>query len=138
MFEKHELKIEYMRGQGPGGQKKNKTASACKITHLATMVSGYADERSQSHSRKAAMAALVAKITAKSNGENAANKKADRDRKIRETVRVRTYHQCDGYVLDHTTRIRKKFSDVVARGDIQEFLEARLKDVQVDNEGLIF
>jgi len=84
------------------------------------------------------MAALIAKITAKANGENAATKKADRDRKIREAVRVRTYHQCDGYVIDHATRIRKKFSDVVGKGDIQEFLEARLKDVQVDNEGLIF
>ena len=128
MFERHEIRIECMRGRGPGGQKKNKTASACRITHLATMVSGYADERSQSHSRKAAMAALVAKITAKANGENAANKKADRDRKIREAVRVRTYHQCDGYVLDHATRIRNKFADVVSKGDIQEFLEARLKN----------
>ena len=84
------------------------------------------------------MAALTDKLAAKSNGENAAAKKADRDRKIREAVRVRTYHQCDGYVIDHTTRIRKKFSDVVGKGDIQDFLQARLKDVQVDNEGLIF
>ena len=134
MFEKSEIKIEYMRGQGPGGQKKNKTASACRITHLATGISGYADERSQSHSRKAAMQALTDKLDAKSNGENAAAKKADRDRKIREEVRVRTYHQCDGYVIDHTTRIRKKFADVVSKGGIQEFLQARLRDVQVDNE----
>ena len=134
MFEKSEIKIEYMRGQGPGGQKKNKTASACRITHLATGVSGYADERSQSHSRKAAMAALVAKITAKAKGASDADKKAERDRRISEAVRVRTYHQCDGYVIDHATRIRKKFSDVVGKGDIQEFLEARLKDVQVDSE----
>jgi len=134
MFEKSEIKIEYKRGSGPGGQKKNKTASACRITHLATGVSGYADERSQSHSRKAAMQALTDKLAAKANGENAATKKADRDRKIREAVRVRTYHQCDGYALDHATRIRKKFSDVVANGDIQEFLRARLRDVQVDNE----
>ena len=128
MFEKSEIKIEYMRGQGPGGQKKNKTASACRITHLATGVSGYADERSQSHSRKAAMAALTDKLAAEAKGASDAAKKADRDRKIREAVRVRTYHQCDGYVIDHATRIRKKFSDVVAKGDIQEFLQARLRN----------
>ena len=128
MFEKHEIRIEYMRGSGPGGQKKNKTASACRITHLATGISGYADERSQSHSRKAAMAALTDKLDAKSNGESAAAKKSERNRKIREAVRVRTYHQCDSYVLDHATRIRKKFEDVVSKGDIQEFLEARLRN----------
>lgn len=134
MFEKHEITVEYMRGRGPGGQHRNKTNSACRITHIATGVAGYADERSQSHSRKAAMEALTDKLDAKAKGASDAAKKADRDRKIREAVRVRTYHQCDGYVLDHTTRIRKKFSDVVAKGDIQEFLEARLKDVQVDSE----
>ena len=128
MFEKSEIKIEYKRGSGPGGQKKNKTASACRITHLATGVSGYADERSQSHSRKAAMQALTDKLDAKAKGASDAAKKADWGRKIREAVRVRTYHQCDGYVLDHATRIRNKFADVVSKGDIQEFLEARLKN----------
>ena len=43
-----DFKIEFMRGSGPGGQKRNKTESAVRMTHKASGATAYScDERSQ-------------------------------------------------------------------------------------------
>lgn len=50
-----DLRIEYYRGTGNGGQKRNKTSSACRITHVESGAVGTAQEhRSQSMNREAA------------------------------------------------------------------------------------
>jgi hypothetical protein len=47
------------RGPGPGGQKRNKTSSAVRVTHTPTGVTGSAHEmRSQQQNRKAAVERL--------------------------------------------------------------------------------
>ncbi len=38
---KDDLKIEFYRGSGPGGQHRNKTSSACRITHKITGISAH-------------------------------------------------------------------------------------------------
>lgn len=53
-FNKSDCKVETMRGTGPGGQHRNKTDSAVRITHLPTGVSAYCDERSQAVSKRKA------------------------------------------------------------------------------------
>lgn len=43
-----DCKFDFYRGSGPGGQKKNKTSSACRCTHVASGAVGTAeDSRSQ-------------------------------------------------------------------------------------------
>lgn len=50
---------EAFRGPGPGGQKRNKTSSAIRITHEATGLSSIAtDTRSQAKNRQLALARL--------------------------------------------------------------------------------
>jgi hypothetical protein len=50
---------EAFRGPGPGGQKRNKTSSAIRITHLATGLSANAKEsRSQTENRRKALLRL--------------------------------------------------------------------------------
>ncbi len=57
---KADFRLEFMRAGGKGGQKQNKTSSACRITHLASGAVGVArDERSQSQNRKLAFQRLV-------------------------------------------------------------------------------
>lgn len=52
---KKDFRVEYLRGSGKGGQKKNKTSSACRITHPESSAMGYAeDTRSQSQNRELA------------------------------------------------------------------------------------
>lgn len=43
---------EYMRGTGPGGQKRNKTESKVRCTHRASGASGDSDETRSQHQNK--------------------------------------------------------------------------------------
>jgi hypothetical protein len=54
---------EAYRGSGPGGQKRNKTSSAIRITHLPTKIQAIAEEsRSQAENRMRAMRRLRHKL----------------------------------------------------------------------------
>jgi hypothetical protein len=54
---------EAYRGSGPGGQKRNKTSSAIRITHLPTHIQAIAEEsRSQAENRMRAMRRLRHKL----------------------------------------------------------------------------
>ena len=60
ILDKNDLSVEYYRGSGAGGQKRNKTSSACRITHKASGATGQAqDERSQTQNKKLALQRLV-------------------------------------------------------------------------------
>jgi len=52
---KKDFRLDYYRGSGKGGQHRNKTSSACRITHLETgFCATSEDERSQHQNRKLA------------------------------------------------------------------------------------
>src|SRR5512143_4078881 len=54
-----ECRVETYRASGPGGQKRNKTSSAVRITHLASGASAIGTEsRSQHDNRRKALARL--------------------------------------------------------------------------------
>lgn len=113
-----DLKIEYMRGSGPGGQHRNKTESACRITHIPSGIQAYADERSQKHSLKSAMQELESRIADAKSGVKAAAKKARRDEAIKPSATVRTYNMSRGVVKDHRTGKTASVKDVLGKGMI--------------------
>ncbi len=113
-----DLKIEYMRGTGPGGQHRNKTESACRITHLPTGISAYADERSQHHSRKLAMKTLENRLKKAKEDKKAAAKKSRRDAAIHDRTIIRTYHFLRGTVKDHRNGKTASLKDVLEKGRI--------------------
>lgn len=113
---KKDLKIEYMRGTGPGGQHRNKTDSACRITHIPTGISAYADERSQHHSRKKAMAELEQRIRQAKLDKQAEAKKTRRDHAIHNTERIRTYDFSRGVVTDHRTGKTASLKNILEKG----------------------
>lgn len=56
-----DLLLEFFRAGGKGGQKQNKTSSACRITHIPSGATGESrDQREQTQNRKLALERLVA------------------------------------------------------------------------------
>jgi len=52
---KKDFRYDYVRGRGKGGQKKNKTCSAVRCTHIASKAAAWCENgRSQLHNKRAA------------------------------------------------------------------------------------
>lgn len=119
-----DLRIEFYRGSGKGGQHRNKTDSACRITHIETGVSAQAeDERSQHMNRRLAFRRLAAKLVPMMKAEITKNDvKAKRS-----TERVRTYHAVRGTVKDDRVPDKVFDYDETMDGDLAPIIEAILE-----------
>ena len=113
---KKDCKIEKMRGQGPGGQHRNKTDSAVRITHIPTGISAYSDERSQKNSLKNAWKELEKRLLNIQKDKVAENKKKKRDHAIHNTPTIRTYDYSRGIVKDHRTKKTASLKNVLEKG----------------------
>lgn len=47
-----DFKVDYVRGSGKGGQARNKTSNACRITHIRSGAQGYAEDTRSQHQNK--------------------------------------------------------------------------------------
>ena len=113
-----DIKIETMRGTGPGGQHRNKTNSAVRATHIPTGISAYADERSQKHSKRLAIKDLKKKIKEVCENKKAIKKKENRDDKIHNTPIIRTYNFPRNEVKDHRTKKKASIKEILDKGNL--------------------
>jgi len=123
-----DLKIEFARSSGPGGQNVNKRETAVRIVHIPTGISVHASgERSQEQNREQAMSILRAKIFKKAEEE----KKSLEDSMKLKNTEIEWGNQIRSYVLhpykmvkDHRTEAETSNVDGVLDGEIDIFLEA--------------
>jgi peptide chain release factor 2 len=126
-----DLKVDTYRSSGAGGQHVNKTSSAVRITHLPTgIVVQCQNERSQIQNRATAMKMLISKLTEekiKKQEEELARLHGDLQ-EIGWGSQIRSYvfHPYT-MVKDHRTNVEKGNVNAVMDGDIDEFINAYLK-----------
>lgn len=116
MIPKNELKIEYTKGKGPGGQNKNKVHSCVKLTHIPTGITVRIDGRDRGQNYKVALKELEKRLEQSKLDEKAKERKARRDRAIKNEETIRTYDFKSGTVKDHRTGKTASIKDVLIKG----------------------
>lgn len=126
-----DLKIDYYRAGGHGGQSVNTTDSAVRITHLPTGVTvAIQNERSQIQNKAVAMAILTAKLLELQVAQQASDLnhlKAGESASWGAQIRNYVLHP---YTLVKDTRTKHQESDAqkVLDGEIGGFIQAYLKN----------
>jgi peptide chain release factor 2 len=127
-----DLKIEFSKSGGPGGQNVNKRETAVRIIHIPTNISVHVTtERSQEQNRAQAMEILRGKLY-KKNEEDELKKKAGlsptKGTDIEWGSQIRSY-VLNPYKMIKDNRTGVETSDVdsvLLDGDIDEFIEAEM------------
>ena len=125
-----DLKTDVYRSSGAGGQHVNKTESAVRITHMPTgIVVACQAERSQHKNRDKAMKMLKAKLyELEVNKRNAAAKVLEESKSdVSWGNQIRSYVLDQSRIKDLRTNVEVGNTTAVLDGDLDQFLEASLK-----------
>jgi peptide chain release factor 1 len=118
MLPKADVKLEFTKGKGPGGQHKNKVETMVRATHVPTGIVVTVDGRHRHRNIKQALAELERRIRESKLSQQAAHKKANRDAKIHDRTVVRTYDYSRGVVKDHRTGKTASLKQIVGKGKL--------------------
>ena len=126
-----DLKVDTYRSSGAGGQHVNKTSSAVRITHIPTgIVVQCQNERSQIQNRATAMKMLTSRLVEEKikqqEAEIARLQGEQQDIGWGSQIRSYVFHPYT-LVKDHRTNFEKGNVGAVMDGEIDEFINAWLK-----------
>lgn len=125
-----DLRVDVYRASGAGGQHVNRTESAVRITHLPTnTVVQCQSDRSQHKNRDHAMKQLKAKLyeLEMMKRNSAAQLIEDSKADIGWGSQIRSYVLDQSRIKDLRTGIENSSCQAVLDGDLDEFIEASLK-----------
>lgn len=125
-----DVRVEFSRSSGPGGQNVNKRETAVRVVHIPTGLAVHVEtERSQEQNRQRALEILKGKLYKKQEDER---KSAESGMYISKTTEIEWGNQIRSYVLhpykmvkDHRTGVETSNIDAILEdGEIDDFIEA--------------
>jgi peptide chain release factor 1 len=126
-----DLKVDFFRAGGHGGQNVNKVSSAVRITHEPTgLVVVCQDERSQLKNREKAMKILRARLAALEKEKRDSEIESQRRRQIgsgERSEKIRTYNYPQNRITDHRCGLSLHNLQNVLEGDMDELVAAMEK-----------
>ena len=123
-----EVKVEFFRSSGPGGQNVNKVETAVRLIHIPTgVVVTCQEERSQHKNREKAMTILKTRLVDARRQEEEKKMSAERKSQIGTADRsekVRTYNFPQDRITDH--RINETWHNIaqILEGNMEAIVEA--------------
>ncbi len=133
-----EIKIDFYRASGPGGQYVNTRDTAVRITHLLTgLVVTSQTERSQLQNKENALSILAARLLEKKQTEEMAKMGGERKAQIHAAKRaekIRTYNFPQDRITDH--RIKKKWHNLedILNGEMDKMIKTLQKNFNIKNK----
>ena len=125
-----DVKFEFARSSGPGGQNVNKRETAVRAVHIPTNISVHVEEeRTQERNRQKALEILAGKLYHKIEEDR---KREIAGLSISKTTQIEWGSQIRSYVLhpykmvkDHRTNVEIRDTEAVLEdGELDEFIEA--------------
>lgn len=127
-----DLKYEFMRAGGAGGQHVNKTESACRVTHIPSGLQVHiSDSREQHINKLRAVSILKTKLNELKKNEFLSKIQSDRKNQTGTgnlSEKIRTYNYPDSRVTDH--RLGETFNGInkMMEGNLLNEIIAKLID----------
>ena len=127
-----DLRIDFYRSSGAGGQHVNVTDSAVRITHIPTgIVSSCQDERSQHKNKAKAMRMLKVRFVERKESEQRQKISEQRRNQVGSgdrSEKIRTYNFPENRITDHRIKVSLYNLVNILEGEMDELIEALLDE----------
>jgi len=125
---KKDFKLDWYSGSGAGGQKRNKSKSYCRITHIESGLTAQgSDHKSPLANQKDAFEKLAKMVISYYNTTEVKER-------FNSTETIRNYHAVRNEVHDKASGLKMSYKEIVLDGDLAPMIKARAEVKGASND----